>query len=272
MVKEIQVRAEGIDITVVISDEPEALLAARAAGRAVVGVEKMPPEGGEMSGTGVVYAPYIVPGWEYATGELAELAARRFLGLPWIIGETERLLIRELRAQDRDLIPPEEELSPAEELFRDEEKLNAYIQIQYGFYEYGTWAVLRREDGRLVGLAGVVRPRLPQELEGRLDEASRACGSPILELGYRIFSPYRRRGYGAEACREILEYTGEVLGCRVCALIAEKNKASRSVAESLGMAILPGQGEIRGTDSGSSGRLLLYVQNCPGLPDRQALW
>lgn len=272
MVKEIQVRVEDIGITVVISDEPEALLAASAAGRAVVGVEKMPPEGREMSGNGVIYAPYIAPGWEYATAELAELAARRFLGLPWIIGETERLVIRELRAEDRGLIPPEEELSAAEELFRDEEKLSTYIQIQYGFYEYGTWAVLRREDGRLVGLAGVVQPRLPGELEACLDEACRAGGRPVLELGYRIFAPYRQCGYAGEACREILKYTGEVLACRVCALIAEENKASRKVAESLGMVLLPGQGEVRETDSGSSGRLLLYVQNCSEPPDRPAPW
>lgn len=272
MVKEIQVRAEDRSIAVFVSDEPEALLAAKAAGRAIVGVEPMPPEDGEMYSHGVIYAPYIVPGWEYVTGELAELAARRFLGLPWMIGETERLVIRELRAEDRDMIPPEEELSAGEELFRDEEKLRTYIQAQYSFYEYGTWAVLRREDGRLVGLAGVSQPRLPRELEVCLDEAGRVCGLPCLELGYHIFSPYRRRGYAAEACREILEYTGEVLACRVCALIAKDNKASRGVAESLGLVLLPGCGKIRETDNGSSGRLLLYVQNCPERPDRQALW
>lgn len=272
MVKEIQVRGEGFDTTVVISDEPEALLAAQAAGRAVVGVEEMPPGGGrEMSGQGLAWVPYIAPGWEYATYELAELAARRFLGLPWIIGETKRLVIRELRAEDRDLIPAGEELSAAEELFRDGEKLEAYIRGQYRFYEYGTWAVLRREDGHLAGLAGVTRPRLPLELERRLDQVC-GGGPPFLELGYRIFTQYRRRGYAAEACREILEYTWEVLACRVCALIAEENKASRRVAESLGMVLIPGDGEIRGTDSGSSGRLLLYAQNCPELPGRQAPW
>lgn len=271
MVKEIQVRAEGICTTVVLSDEPEALLAAKAAGRAIVGVEEMTPGGDwEMSVRGLAWVPYIAPGWEYATEELAELAARRFLGLPWIIGETERLMIRELRAEDCDLILPEEELSAAEELFRDEEKLKAYIQTQYSFFEYGIWAVLRREDGRLVGLAGVDRPRLPEELEQSLDAGS--GGLPFLELGYRIFAPYRRRGYAAEACREILEYTREVLGCRACALIAEENKASRRVAESLGMELVPGHGKIRGTDSGSSGQLLLYVQNCPEQPDRRAPW
>ena len=273
MVKQIQVRVEGICTTVVISDEPEALLAAKAAGRAIIGVEE---HGGEewngqeraKSTDGSLCAPYIAPGWEYATVELAELAARRFLGLPWIIGETKRLLIRELRAEDVDLVPEEEELSAEEELFRDREKLAAYVKAQYGFYEYGTWAVVRRMDGQLVGLAGVSQPRLPGALACCLEES--AVSGRFLELGYRIFAPYRSRGYAAEACREILEYTREVLDCRVCALIAEQNKASRRVAESLGMELVPGQENIRGTDSGSCGRLLLYAQNWPEPQDKPA--
>lgn len=266
---------EDICTTVVISDEPEALLAAKAAGRAIIGVEEITPGGGAEFAGQRLCAPYIAPGWEHATRELAELAARRFFGLPWIIGETKRLLIRELRAEDCDLIPPQEELSGAEELFRDREKLKAYIKVQYGFYEYGTWAVVRREDGLLAGLAGVTQPRLPAELARRLDEvcqAQESVSGPFLELGYRIFTPYRRRGYASEACREILEYTKEVLGCRACALIEAENKASRHTAESLGLVLVPGQEKIRGTDNGSSGPLLLYAQNCPGQPDKGAPW
>ena len=37
-----------------------------------------------------------------------------------------------------------EALSEEEELFRDQEKLAAYIKGQYGFYEYGTWALVRK--------------------------------------------------------------------------------------------------------------------------------
>ena len=312
MVREIEVLAEEIRHTVIISDEPEALLAAKAAGRAVIGVEPCGAAEGEAE-PGMTLAPapgrinpdiarYIVPGWEFATEELAELVLRRHLGLPWTIGVTDRLVIRELTRADAERVPQQEALSVEEELFRDPEKLAVYIKGQYGFYEYGTWALVRKDDGALVGLAGVSQPRLPEglagvsqprlpeELAGILEAAAMetilaeaasierpsvetiaqppVCPSDFLELGYRIFSPYRRQGYALEACREILEYTHEVLGCRVCAVIRAENKASCRLAERLGMEQLS-MHALTGTDSGSSQPLLLYGEIRSPQPGRE---
>ena len=81
MVREIEVLAEEVRHTVIISDAPWALLAAKAAGRAVIGVEPGEEAEGE-AGQRLASAPlpiapelarYIVPGWEYVTEELAEL-------------------------------------------------------------------------------------------------------------------------------------------------------------------------------------------------------
>ena len=94
------------------------------------------------------------------------------------------------------------------------------------------------------------------------------CPSDFLELGYRIFSPYRRQGYALEACREILEYTHEVLGCRVCAVIRAENKASCRLAERLGMEQLS-MHALTGTDSGSSQPLLLYGEIRSPQPGRE---
>lgn len=309
MVREIEVLAEEVRHTVIISDEPWALLAAKAAGRAVIGVEPGEEAEGE-AGQRLASAPlpiapeltrYIVPGWEYVTEELAELVLRRHLGLPWTIGVTGRLVIRELTREDAGRVPQQEVLSEEEELFRDPEKLEAYIKGQYGFYEYGTWALVRQNDGVLVGLAGVSQPRMPEELAGGPGAAGEACeadagpaaqalASPAaqassgpsaqapsgpadyLELGYRIFSPYRRQGYALEACREILEYTHEVLGSRVCALIRAENKASCRLAERLGMERLSEGGALTGTDSGSSQPLLLYGEIRSPQPGRAGQW
>lgn len=255
MVREMEVRVDNQPHTVVISDEPEALLAAKAAGRAIIGVETEP------DGARLAVARYIIPGWEFATGELADLVLRRHLGLPWDIGSTARLTIRELTAGDTEAIP-RDELADEETMFGDPEMLRAYIKNQYGFYEYGTWAVLGRREGRLVGLAGVSQPRLPEYLEQRLNAhiAKNCPGQPFLELGYHIFRPYRRRGYALEACREILDYAGGVLNCRACAMVARENKASRRVAEGLGLKPLSGSGSFMETGSGSSQPLLLYAE------------
>ena len=244
MVKEMEICADGLRRTIVISDEPEALLAAKADGRAIIGVEQ------KAGGAPLPAARYIVPGWEFVTEELADLVLRRHLGLPWTIGVTERLLIRELTMGDREAIPVSE-LKAGEAMFGDPEMLRAYIGGQYGFYEYGTWAILERDSGHLAGLAGVSQPRLPEALEQRLNAHIAGCcpGQAFLELGYHIFRPYRRKGYALEACREILDYT-------------------RRLAERLGMKPLTPGGEFMETDSGSSEPLLLYAESRQSPPDK----
>lgn len=248
MIREIETWAQDVRGSVFISDEKEALLAAWAAGRAVIAVE----DGEEGRFMGLPF-PYVVPRWEDVTEEVAGLVLCRKLNLPWEIAKTRRLVIRELVLEDGNRIPLEEDLRDEELLFRDPEWLKPYIQGQYPFYEYGTWALCLKSGGLLAGLGGVSLPRLSPELSQALDPARE-----YLELGYRIFQPYRGRGLGLEACLGIKDYVQDVFGCSLCALIEEKNQASRRIAESLGMKAAAS--ESIQTDSGSWQRRLLYVQ------------
>ena len=273
MTEEKRIILNGESHIVVISDEPEALLAAKAAGRAVVAVDAslgtaaMAGSEDALSMAGSKDIPglpgealrgvsYAVPDFADATEELAELVLRRHLGLPWQIGETERLILRELAAEDAEHIP-EEEYGAEEKIFRSRELLERYIKNQYGFYEYGIWAVVEKHTGCLAGLAGVSNPNLPPEAEAVLAAAGEngpdAC--PWLELGYHIFRPFRRMGYGREAVREAADYAQEVLDVGLCALIHRDNKASRCLAEGLGMV------PIAEIDTGLSAGHLLYVKN-----------
>ncbi|MBS1458446.1 MAG: N-acetyltransferase, partial [Clostridium sp.] len=161
MVIEYSIVLDGRSHPVVISDEPEALLAAKAAGRAIIGVE------GNGNKWNITCAHYIIPDFMSASRELAELVLRRHLGLPWTIGTTGRLLIREFVKEDAGRIP-EEEYGVEEKVFRSPELLAHYIEKQYGFYEYGTWALEEKGSGALVGMAGVSNPRLPKDMEGML--------------------------------------------------------------------------------------------------------
>ncbi len=74
---------------------------------------------------------------------------------------TERLIIREFVKDDAVRIP-REEYGMEENVFRSPELMAHYIEKQYGFYEYGTWALEEKESGALVGMAGVSNPRLPK--------------------------------------------------------------------------------------------------------------
>ena len=99
---------EGRKYTLLISDEPQALLEAKASGRAVLGcmssgkTDEKATDSWDLKGI-----PYVIPSIEYATDELTELILRRYLGLPWLIDETERRVIREFIKEDAKNIPEE---------------------------------------------------------------------------------------------------------------------------------------------------------------------
>lgn len=220
----------GKKIPVLISDENEALLAARAAGGAIVGLWS-----GDGRGTA---APYAVEALEDVTEEFLERAARRHLGLPWRICETRRLLVREMTGDDFDEVWSNQ----VGRGFGSVEELEAYTKHQYTFYEFGFWALAEKETGALVGVAGL---KVPEE-DGKADRdlvklelfsgrENAGDGGVVLELGYHIFPGYRRRGYGMESCSGILEYgRRELEADRFQVWIRRENTPSLALAERLG--------------------------------------
>ncbi len=258
MVRKYKAFIENRSYVVVVSDEIQALLEAQAAGRAVAGVAEI--DEWDMKGI-----PYVVPSWEDATEELLDLVLRRHLGLPWLIDKTERLIIREFVREDA-LCIPEEEYGQEEAVFRCSDSLALYIKNQYRFYEYGTWALVHRETGQLIGMAGVSNPRLPAHMEEyleKLEPCQRSMGeeghvgpAAWLELGYHIFKPWRGQGYGREAAAAVMCYSHEALAARLCALIHRDNQFSCRLAESLGMKPVMKDG----LSGGIRGEQLLYVE------------
>ena len=220
----------GKEIPVLISDENEALLAARAAGGAIVGLWS-----GEGRGTA---APYAVEALSDVTEEFLERAARRHLGLPWRICETRRLLVREMTGDDFD----EVWANQVGRGFGSVEELEAYTKHQYTFYEFGFWALVEKETGDLIGVAGLKVPEEDGKEEQELvklelfnGRENAGDGEVVLELGYHIFPEYRRKGYAKEACRAAIEYAEEEFGtAQFIVRIGKENIVSKKVAESLG--------------------------------------
>ncbi len=187
---------------VTVSDEREALQAAEAAGRAIVGI--WTPDGEYTS------CLYLITKPEDATPELLERVVRRHLDLPWIIAYTERLCIREFSSDD-----PLETASAddGDGVFSDREKREAYRKNQYRFCECGLWALVCRENGRIVGKAGITGD----------------------ELSYHIYEPYRKKGYALEACRAIVKYAWSELGLDALTVyIRKENTESLALAHALG--------------------------------------
>lgn len=248
MTWEREITVEGNVFRVTISDDCKVLQSAYREGRAVVGLWD-----GKNSGQSLSPASYAVETAEDADDEFLERVVRRKEGLPWQIAETERLIIRELVPGDFHFLQEEDGEGATGRLFPDEEALKAYIRSQYGFYEYGIWALAEKYTGVLIGKAGICNLELSGQ--GDFSGAVKNNDTPV-ELGYHIFSPYRRQGYGKEACRAILNYGASRVADRIYGRIDEKNIPSISLAESLGFRL------IARTRSGSGSHMCLYEWNC----------
>lgn len=226
-----EVTVEGTRYPVTVSDDNEALQAAAAAGRAIVGIWE--PDG-RKTGAGFDACLYLVCEPEAADERLLERVVRRQKGLPWLITETERLLIREFSVND-PLEPASED--DGDGVFSDHRLRAEYIAGRYRYYECGLWALEEKRSGNIIGKAGIT--------DG--------------ELGYHIYKPYRSRGYALEACRAILVYAEEELALEQVLLRTERdNKASVCLAEKLGFSLIENREEA---GEGNRTEFLMFEKN-----------
>ena len=243
--KEIKINQTVYSVT--LSDDRQALQAAYAAGGAVVGLYGRAEKDTEIPDDSALSlipdlspALYVAERAEDVDGDLLRKAVCRRFGLPLEIAVTGRLIIREFRAGDS--LPSEERE------FSAPERLSSYIACQYRFYECGLWALEERTTGKIVGKAGITGG----------------------ELGYHIYSEYRRRGFGEEACRAILDWAKkEGLG-RVRVRIRPDNTPSLLLAEKLGFTEDRTEEDLKGeTEDGQENReILLHLTLQSSAPPR----
>lgn len=171
----------------------------------------------------------LLEGFQEIDSSFLQNVHTRALGLPVLIAETERLLIREMTLSDLDQInalyqeEPSMALSPELALNRqeEEEKIKAYIAYMYGLYQFGMWVVIEKKSREMIGRAGF-------GIADYLDFTE-------IDMGYLIGKKYRRRGYGEEACRAALAYGRRVLDFPgVSAYIEQENNGSLGLIEKLG--------------------------------------
>lgn len=152
---------------------------------------------------------------------------QRYKNIPWTICETDRLIIREQTVNDiddlYDIYEDPEILKYTEGLYEDRDEeldyMKEYIDKQYRFFEYGVWALVNKEDGKLVGRAGI----------------SNREGYDIPEIGFVIGKEYRRMGYAKEALSAILTYASkELMMTKMQAFTLPNNTASIELLGSLG--------------------------------------
>lgn len=171
--------------------------------------------------------PYAVESLEGLDGDFLGKVYQRHRGEPWVILETEMLVVREMEEGDLEALYRIYDQRDAADFLdglsadRDEERayIKDYIEKVYAFYGFGIWMLEEKSGGRCVGRAGF-----------HMRE-----GFAYPELGFIVAQEDQRKGYCLEACSALLEYGFRELEFDgVQALVAEGNRASEEVCRRLG--------------------------------------
>lgn len=141
---------------------------------------------------------------------------------------TKRLILRELTPGDYDalcvMLRDKDVMYAYEHAFSAEEA-HEWLNRQLDRYKtdgFGLWAVILRENGRLIGQCGITK----QDVGGKT----------VREVGYIFDKNFWHRGYAAEAAVACKNYAFDVLGeSEVYSIIRVGNEASVKVALANGM-------------------------------------
>ena len=158
--------------------------------------------------------------------EYLEKVYRRQAGISWDILETGRCLVRETRAEDAGelyaLYAEPSITAHLEKLPKDPNAFKAWLEDYakhvYAYLGYGIWTVCLKEDGRIIGRAGLTVRE----------------GFEAPELGFVIGKPWQGQGLAHEVCSAILDYAGELGIGRSIAFAAPGNDAARGLLRKLG--------------------------------------
>lgn len=187
------------------------------------------------------FAPWAAESEESLLSDVPymENVIKRMAGIPETVCMTERLEIRELCAKDalnvRRLFEDASDggfISPwkgsAEETAV---LLKEYHRYYYDMYGYGYYGIELKGKKELIGIAGF-RGLSEEEFEQKKQDKALVFkeikngtadrSDNMLEMGYIIAAPFRRKGYAAEAVGALLAM-GSVSGYRVYAFSDAKN-------------------------------------------------
>ena len=142
--------------------------------------------------------------------------------------ESERLYLRKMSFSDRAdiaaILQDKKTMYAYEHAFSDIE-VDEWISRQiarYSEYGYGLLAVIRKDDGVLIGQCGLSWQDTP--------------GGRVAEIGYLFNRRYWHNGYAAEAADAVKNFAFEKLYLKsVCSIIRDNNIPSIKVALKNGM-------------------------------------
>ncbi len=144
--------------------------------------------------------------------------------------ETQRLLLRPFESTDEESFvaqitdPDFMQYSRASALSDVDARANFIQRLSLSKTQFSKLVIIEKSSGRHIGYCGVDRC----ELEGKQE----------LELGYRLITGARGRGYATEAARAVLDYYQQTGVVDIIAFTAHGNATSQAVLKKLGFKLV----------------------------------
>jgi ribosomal-protein-alanine N-acetyltransferase len=146
--------------------------------------------------------------------------------------ETARLRLRPMIARDAAellaIFADPQVMAAFDGVLFDQARMDQWVQRNLDHQQahgYGLYSVILKNTGLLIGDCGLEHMLLD--------------GEPVAELGYDFRSDHWHQGYATEAATAVRDFAFHELGlARLISLIRVENRASRRVAEKIGMRCL----------------------------------
>jgi RimJ/RimL family protein N-acetyltransferase len=144
--------------------------------------------------------------------------------------ETERLLLRRWRAEDREPFASINDDAKGMEFFparltrEESDALVDRIEAHFAERGFGAWAAELRGEGEFIGFIGLAVPQFDAHF------------TPCVEIGWRLARAHWGQGLATEGARAVMHYAFAELGlAEVVSFTVPGNVRSRRVMEKLGM-------------------------------------
>ena len=235
-----------VDITIFLCDTDDAVRRRRAEGVPVIAVSHAGNVTEDLMGT-----PWLVLSPEALTPEfLYEVYCRHYERPMWIL-ETERCRLRELSVDDCDaLLFLQKENAPhwdgcffPADCDDPEKFLSDYIRHQYPFFGFGLYAVLEKDSGDFMGIAGfvgVTEATPDGNTSDMVTIVNTGAGHrpASAEVSYAFLQKYQHRGFAKEVLQALLAYGKETGGFgQFPPRLRPENTASAALARTCGVTI-----------------------------------
>lgn len=240
MIKEFKTIIDKIEYTMLLTDSVEGLRKAKEKKLPVCFYEH--GDENENRFLSLSDCSYVVLSLEAVDDDFVREVVSRFYKMPLVIGETKRLIIRELSLSELDCLPSE--------LRWEKSFAQEYIKTMYEIYGFGLWLLVDKESGKYIGRAGIgileeekiapteqifrlslnnkikefetlhsytkinsndgssdtLKANTNKDINTNKNDAGATNIKAGYELGYEILPDYRRQGYAYEACTEIMKF------------------------------------------------------------------